>query len=45
MGRWVSMMLNEPEALWVPLGKRPAEKGIAHRVDQMRANDEDIDAL
>ena len=45
MGRWVSMMLNEPEALWVPLGKRPAEKGIAHRVDQMRANDEDINAL
>jgi cob(I)alamin adenosyltransferase len=45
MGRWTSMMLNEEEALWVPLGKRPAEKGIAHRVDQMRANDDDIDAL
>jgi len=45
MGRWVSMMLNEQEALWVPLGKRPAEKGIAHRVDQMRANDDDFDAL
>ncbi|MGA0352152.1 MAG: cob(I)yrinic acid a,c-diamide adenosyltransferase [Poseidonia sp.] len=45
MGRWVSMMLNEQEALWVPLGKRPAEKGIAHRVDQMQANDDDFDAL
>ena len=45
MGRWVSMMLNEEEALWVPLGKRPAEKGVAHRVDQMRANDGDFDSL
>ena len=38
-------LLNEEEALWVPVGKRPAEKGIAHRVDRMRANDDDIDAL
>tara|TARA_B100000674_G_scaffold492229_2_gene511783 strand:- start:1227 stop:1922 length:696 start_codon:yes stop_codon:yes gene_type:complete len=45
MGRWTSMMLNEEEALWVPLGKRPAEKGVAHRVDQMRANDGDFDSL
>ena len=45
MGRWASMMLNEEEALWVPLGKRPAEKGVAHRVDQMRANDGDFDSL
>ena len=45
MGRWVSMMLNEEEALWVPLGKRPAEKGVAYRVDQMRANDGDFDSL
>ena len=45
MGRWVSMMLNEEETLWVPLGKRPAEKGVAHRVNQMKANDEDFEAL
>ena len=45
MGRWVSMMLNEEEALWVPLGKRPAEKGVAYRVKQMRANDDDFQAL
>ena len=45
MARWVSMMLNEEEALWVPLGKRPAEKGIAHRVEQMQANDDDFEDL
>ena len=45
MGRWVSTMLNEEEALWVPLGKRPAEKGVAHRVKQMQANDEDFSSL
>ena len=45
MGRWVSTTLNEEEALWVPLGKRPAEQGIAHRVEQMRANDDDFSSL
>ena len=45
MARWVSMMLNEEEALWVPLGKRPAEKGIAYRVEQMQANDDDFEGL
>ena len=45
MGRWVSMMLNEEEALWVPLGMRSAEKGVAHRVNQMKANDDDFEAL
>ena len=45
MGRWVSTMLNEEEALWVPLGKRPAEAGVAHRVEQMQANDDDFSSL
>tara|TARA_B100000242_G_scaffold287113_1_gene253502 strand:- start:1538 stop:1753 length:216 start_codon:yes stop_codon:yes gene_type:complete len=45
MGRWVSMMLNEEETLWVPLGMRSAEKGVAHRVNQMKANDDDFKAL
>jgi hypothetical protein len=45
MGRWISTMLNEEEALWVPLGKRPAEKGVAHRVNQMQANDDDFSSL
>ena len=45
MGRWVSMMLNEEEALWVPLGKRPAEAGVAHRIEQMQANDDDFSSL
>jgi len=45
MGRWTSMMLNEAETLWVPLGQRPAEKGVAHRVAQMRASDEELSDL
>ncbi len=42
LGRWVSSMLNEQETLWVPLGQRPAEQGVAHRVALMRSNDEDL---
>jgi cob(I)alamin adenosyltransferase len=45
LGRWVSHVLNEEETLWVPLGKRPAERGVAHRVAQMRTNDEDFSSL
>lgn len=45
LGRWVSTLLNEQETLWVPLGKRPAERGVAHRVAQMRSNDEDLSSL
>lgn len=45
LGRWVSTLLNENETLWVPLGKRPAERGVAHRVAQMRSNDEDLSSL
>ena len=45
MGRWVSATLNESEVLWVPLGQRPAERGVAHRVEQMRSNDDDLASL
>ena len=45
MGRWISSTLNEEETLWVPLGKRTAEKGVAHRVAQMRSNDDDLSSL
>jgi cob(I)alamin adenosyltransferase len=45
LGRWVGLMLNEDETLWVPLGKRPAERGVAHRVAQIRSNDDDFSAL
>ncbi len=45
MGRWISSTLNEEESLWVPLGKRTAEKGVAHRVAQMRSNDDDLSSL
>jgi cob(I)alamin adenosyltransferase len=45
LGRWVGLMLNEDETLWVPLGKRSAERGVAHRVAQIRSNDDDLSAL
>ena len=45
LGRWVSYVLNEEETLWVPLGKRPAEGGVGHRVAQIRSNDEDFSSL
>lgn len=45
MGRWISSTLNEEETLWVPLGKRTAERGVAHRVAQMRSNDDDLSSL
>ena len=31
LGRWTGNMLNEQETLWLPLGKRPSENGVAHR--------------
>ena len=40
MGRWVSVMLGEDETLWLPLGKRSSEKGVADRVNKMRSNDD-----
>ena len=45
MGRWISATLNEEETLWVPLGKRTAEKGVSHRIEQMRTNDDDLSSL
>jgi len=37
--------LNHDESLWVPLGKRPAEQGVAGRVRMMRSNDDDFTDL
>lgn len=45
LGRWMSATLNEEETLWVPLGQRPAEQGVAHRVAQMRSNDDDLSSI
>jgi cob(I)alamin adenosyltransferase len=45
MGRWVSEMLGEDETLWLPLGKRPSERGVADRVNKMRSNDDDFSDL
>ena len=45
LGRWVSLQLNYDESLWVPLGQRPAEQGVAGRVRMMRSNDDDFTDL
>ena len=45
MSRWVSEMLGEDETLWLPLGKRSSEKGVADRVNKMRSNDDDFSDL
>ncbi|MCH1461022.1 MAG: hypothetical protein L7U25_01540, partial [Candidatus Poseidonia sp.] len=45
LGRWVSLQLNHDESLWVPLGQRPAEQGVARRVRLMRSNDDDFTDL
>ena len=45
MGRWMSMMIGEPEPLWLPLGKRPAEKGVIEMLHQISENDADFEAL
>ena len=44
MGRWVSMMLNEEEALWVPLGS-DRQRRASLIVLTKRANDGDFDSL
>jgi len=45
MGRWTGLQLQSDEALWVPLGKRAAEHGVAARIRQMQANDDDLASL
>lgn len=45
LGRWMSAVLNDTEPLWIPLGQRPAERGVAHRVEQMRKHDDDFSTL
>jgi len=45
MGRWTALQLQSDEALWVPLGKRAAEHGVAARIRQMQANDDDLASL
>jgi len=39
------LQLQSDEALWVPLGKRAAEHGVAARIRQMQANDDDLASL
>jgi len=45
MSRWITAMLGEDETLWLPLGKRSSEKGVAERVNKMRSNDDDFSDL
>ena len=42
LGRWVTSGLGHDETLWQPLGKRGAESGVAKRIRQFHASDDDF---
>ena len=42
LGRWVTSGLGHDETLWQPLGKRGAESGVAKRIRQFNASDDDF---
>ncbi|MFB1005626.1 MAG: cob(I)yrinic acid a,c-diamide adenosyltransferase [Candidatus Poseidoniaceae archaeon] len=45
LGRWVTAGLGHDETLWLPLGKRGPETGVAERIRRLYASDEDFEAL
>ena len=42
LGRWVTSGLGHDETLWQPLGKRGSETGVAKRIRQLHAYDDDF---
>ncbi len=42
LGRWVTSGLGHDETLWQPLGKRGPETGVAKRIRQLHASDDDF---
>ncbi|MFL2969530.1 MAG: cob(I)yrinic acid a,c-diamide adenosyltransferase [Candidatus Poseidoniaceae archaeon] len=42
LGRWVTSGLGHDETLWQPLGKRGSETGVAKRIRQLHASDDDF---
>lgn len=42
LGRWVTSGLGHDETLWQPLGKRGSEAGVAKRIRQLHASDDDF---
>ena len=42
LGRWVTSGLGHDETLWQPLGKRGSETGVAKRIRQLYASDDDF---
>ena len=42
LGRWVTSGLGHDETLWQPLGKRGPEAGVAKRISQFHASDDDF---
>ena len=42
LGRWVTSGLGHDETLWQPLGKRGPEAGVAKRIRQFHASDDDF---
>ena len=45
MSRWISASLGEEEMLWLPLGKRGKEDGIANSILRQVEHDNDLDEI
>tara|TARA_Y100000766_G_scaffold40384_2_gene30515 strand:- start:1807 stop:2502 length:696 start_codon:yes stop_codon:yes gene_type:complete len=42
LGRWICLGLGNEESLWLPLGKRGSEKGVADQVRKLSQSDADF---
>jgi cob(I)alamin adenosyltransferase len=45
LGRWITAVLGEDEMLWLPLGKRGQEEGIANSILRQAEHDADLDHI
>ena len=42
LGRWICLGLGNEESLWLPLGKRGSEKGVADQIRKLSQSDADF---
>ena len=45
LGRWICLGLGNEESLWLPLGRRGSEKGVAEQIRKLSQSDEDFKNL
>tara|TARA_B100001996_G_scaffold379944_1_gene366514 strand:+ start:7520 stop:8218 length:699 start_codon:yes stop_codon:yes gene_type:complete len=45
LSRWITAVLGEEEMLWLPLGKRGKEDGIADSIHRQNENDSEFDEI